>query len=221
MRNRPLAILFDMDGVVTHTMPFHYRCWKRIFEEEGLSLRRVDIYAREGQKGINSIREIFALKGVRVSTRRATELLKKKEILFKRIARTQFVPGARTFIRDCKRRGLLTALVTGTSRHEMHRVLPEAILACFDVVVTGSDVREGKPAPEPYQKALSLLKVPVSRALVIENAPFGIRSARAAGIRCVALKTSLPESYLSEADLIVRDYQELRRALYGQTFPRK
>ena len=200
-----------MDGVITMSMPLHYRAWARVFAGIGIKVSRFEVYRREGQKGLDSVMEISAKYGKPVTTAVAKELLLKKELFFKKIVHTRFVPGARRFIKQCHHRGLKTGLVTGTARHEVEKILPEALIKAFDVIVCGSDVRNGKPHPEPYLKALKALKIAGGEALVIENAPFGITSAVKAGVRCVAIETSLPRRYLKEADHVVRNYTELKK----------
>lgn len=113
------------------------------------------------------------------------------------------------FIKKYHARGFKLALVTGTSRHEAKKLLPKELWDCFDVTVCGSDVQNGKPHPEPYLKALTKLKVLPKEALVFENAPFGIRSAKAAGLSCIALETSLPASYLTGADAVFSSFKEI------------
>jgi beta-phosphoglucomutase len=85
----------------------------------------------------------------------------------------------------------------------------------LDCVITADDVEHGKPDPEPYWRAIQKLHVAPSEALVIENAPLGIRSAKSAGAAVVAITTTLAPHYLREADFIVHDFAELRRRLPG------
>ncbi len=203
------AIIFDMDGVITMTMPYHFRAWRKVFADAGINVSEFDIYSREGQKGIQSVIEIFKEHNKSITPAKARELLNQKESLFKTIKKTPFVAGARGFIKKYHHKGIKIALVTGTARHEIDKILPEELISCFNVIVSGSDVRNGKPHPEPYQKALKALKISRGEALVIENAPFGITSAVAAGIKCIAIETSLPKQYLKEANHIVHSYPEL------------
>jgi beta-phosphoglucomutase len=207
------AIIFDMDGVITMTMPSHYRAWARVFSDEGIRVSKFEVYAREGQKGLNSVLEIFAEHGKTITLKRAKELLEKKEFLFKSNASVRFVPGARSFIKEYHRKGIKLALVTGTARHEVAKILPKDLRNCFDVLISGSDVKHGKPHPEPYLKAIKKLKISKGEALVVENAPFGITSAVQAGLFCVAIETSLPRAYLKDADEIIHDYQGLRKII--------
>ncbi len=215
MAKKIKAVIFDMDGVITNTMPYHYQVWKGIFHSEGIPVSKYEVYSREGQKGLHSVLEIFTKYGKTISLKRAKDLLAKKEILFKRIVRTRFIPGSRSLIKKCQNQGFLLALVTGTSRHELDEILPKGLRNLFHVIISGCDVKHGKPHPEPYQKALKALRIRPQEAIVIENAPFGITSARKAGISCIALKTSLPASYLKEANKIVSDYPQLERYFRG------
>jgi len=207
------AIIFDMDGVITHTMPDHFRAWSQVLKNIGLSVSRHDIYKREGQRGITSIQELFRENGKTLSKQTAADLLRKKEVLFKKIVRRRFVPGSRLFIQALNRERIRLGLVTGTSRDEMLRILPKNLRNCFDIIVTGNDTVSGKPHPAPYRRVLKKLRIPPDQTVVIENAPLGIRSAKAAGCRCLALSTSLPKQYLGEADHIFDSFQTLRRRI--------
>ena len=202
-----------MDGVITNSMPDHFRAWKKVLANEGVHVSHFDIYCREGQRGINSIEELFAEKKKPYTLQKARELLQKKEHLFKKIVKRRFIPGTRSFLKFLHNDQYRLALVTGTSRHELHQVLPDHLYDLFDVVVTGNDVQNGKPHPEPYLRAIRKLKIKPSEAVVVENAPFGIRSAKAAGLTCLAIATSLTKKHLGEADHVFTGIDELRRKI--------
>lgn len=209
MRLTVKSVIFDMDGVITHTMPWHFKSWRETFAEHGVFVSKHDIYCREGQKGITSVQEIFSLHQRPFVLEEAQRILLKKEELFKRTVRQRFIRGARRFLKGLHREGFRLALVTGTSRHELHTILPRHLYDLFEVVVCGTDVTHGKPHPQPYETALKQLQISPDEAVVIENAPFGILSAKAAGLRCIALETSLPREYLAKADLTCRSYRHL------------
>ena len=207
------AVIFDMDGVITNTMPDHFLAWQEILKEEGIPVSKYDIYSREGQKGIVSLRGFFDDKGLPWSEERAHVLLEKKEEYFKRIVRNRLIPEAEDFIRGLSERGFRLSLVTGTAQHELKRIMPEHLLNLFEVVVTGTDVQLGKPDPEPFLLALEKLTVEPSAACVIENAPFGIQSAKGAGLKCIALETSLPADYLKEADYVFGSIEDIQNKM--------
>lgn len=201
-----------MDGVITNTMPYHFNAWLEVFTKAGIEVNCYDIYEREGQAGLATIFEIFGRHNRKISAEEARRLLLKKERLFKKSVRIKFIKGSRPFVRRLKKRKFLLGLVTGTSRHEMEKILPKSFRGIFDVMVTGDEVNNGKPDPEPFLKAFSELEIKPKDALVIENAPFGIDSARRAGAFCVALETSLPRRYLRDADLILKSFADLENA---------
>ena len=203
------AVILDMDGVITNTMPDHFRSWKVILNKIGIPVTHYDVYCREGQRGIHSVRELTAQYGKQIDDRQAHRILKEKEVYFKRIARLRFIVGARTFLRQLHKNNFRLALVTGTSHHEMCRILPASLRRLFSVIVTGSDVKHGKPHPEPYLQSLKKLCLKAGEAVVIENAPFGIQSAKRAGLRCLALETSLPRKYLKKADAVFGSIKDL------------
>lgn len=207
------AVIFDMDGVITNTMPYHFDAWLAVFKSVGISVDCYDIYLREGQDGFTSVKEIYRQHGRRFNRKEALRLLAQKEELFKRIVRIKFVKGARPFLRRLKRQGLKLGLVTGTSRQETERILRRELLGLFEATVTGDDVREGKPSPEPFLKALRRLRIAAGEALVIENSPFGITAAKRAGLSCIAMETSLPRRYLKGAGMIIKSYDELLNKL--------
>jgi len=209
MKFQVSSLIFDMDGVITDTMPYHFRAWRSVFLSQGINPSHEDIYKREGQKGIDSVRELFTEKGIFYTEKIAKNLLLQKETLFKRIFKRKFIAGSRAFIKKFYAQGFKLALVTGTSRHEAQKLLPKELWDCFDVTVCGSDVQSGKPHPEPYLKALAKLKIRSKEAVVFENAPFGIRSAKAAGLFCLGLETSLPASYLIGADAIFPSFKAI------------
>ncbi len=205
------AILFDMDGVITDTMPYHFRAWRKAFEHAGFAVSQREVFLREGQSGRRTVREIFCERKIPFSSRVADEILKDKERIFKTIVRKRFVRGSRSFLRRLRAQGMKLALVTGTSRHEAREILPESLYRLFCVTITSDEVRVGKPDPEPYLLALEKLGLRPTDAVVIENAPFGITSAKRAGLRCIALTTSLPKAYLKDADLTFASFAGLNR----------
>lgn len=213
-RIKTKAVIFDMDGVITNTMPDHFEAWRVVLLERGIKVTHLDIYRREGQRGITSVKEIFAEYGHPFNQADAERILKQKEELFKKNVNIKFITGTRTLLRDLKKSGFTLAIVTGTARHELHRILPDDIYNLFTVIVTGDDVVHGKPAPDPYLLALKKLAVAADDGVVIENAPFGIASAKAAKLRCLAIATSLSSGYLKEADHVFSSIKQLREKIY-------
>ena len=212
---KPKAVLFDLDGVLIDTMPLHARAWQAAFRRVGRSVDRALIYACEGEPGHLTVQRLLknAPNG-HLPADSAKKILRDKEALFAASARAITVkPGWQRSLRWLQSR-LPLALVTGTSRREVDRVVPKETLARFTVIITGDAVRRGKPHPEPYLTACRRLGVRPRDAIVIENAPYGIESARSAGAGYIlALASSLPSSYLQAADEICLTPSALRKRL--------
>jgi beta-phosphoglucomutase len=205
------AVLFDMDGVITDTMPYHFRAWKKVMKDAGIDVTECEVYLREGQPGRRTIEDLFAERGRTFDPGLAGRIIRDKEKLFKKIVRRRFVRGARRLVGRLINKGLALALVTGTARHEAKKILPAALWRSFSVTVTGDEVKHGKPDPEPFLLALKRLGVKPREAVVIENAPFGIQAAKRAGLKCIALETSLPKTHLKSADMVFSSYREFER----------
>lgn len=116
------------------------------------------------------------------------------------------IPG---LLEGLRHRGVASALVTGASRERIEHSLPALVRDHMQTIVTSSEVTHTKPHPEPYLTALAALAADPGTAVVVENAPLGIASAQAAGLRCVAVTTTLPASELAGAKPVFRDHREL------------
>ena len=81
--------------------------------------------------------------------------------------------------------------------------------------MTADDIKRGKPDPPPFQRAMQALRTEPKACVVIENAPFGIQSARAAGCSVIAICSTLSREDLSEAHYLVNDHHELESLLFG------
>jgi sugar-phosphatase len=118
------------------------------------------------------------------------------------------VPGFLLALRD---RGHVLALVTSSTLREAKAVIAFLdVNGVFAAVVTAEDVRVGKPDPEPYLVGAKRLGVEPGLCVVIEDAPSGVKSALAAGMRCAAVASTHDPSQLEDADIVVRSVKELR-----------
>jgi HAD superfamily hydrolase (TIGR01509 family) len=126
------------------------------------------------------------------------------------------VPGIEPLLYDLRGRGYLLGLVTGSARSVVDESLvPTGVASFFEVIVAGDEVAAGKPDPEPYHTAAARLGIPPDQCLAVENAPLGIASAKASGMGCVALQTTLPAEQLSAADRVFPNVQAMRAWLFA------
>lgn len=204
------AVLFDMDGVVIDSMGEHARAWIKAAEHYGILVTEEEVFKREGEQGIITARDFLSkLEGARPTKKTIQEFLRMKEEIFKNSSRIRPFSGIERILDELKSKGFLLGLVTGTSLGEIDRVLPKKIAAKFDTIVAGDSVKRGKPYPDPYLLACANLGVNPKNAVAIENAPYGIISAKSAGVFCIAITTYLSPTELNGADIIINSHDEI------------
>jgi beta-phosphoglucomutase len=208
------ALVFDMDGVVVDSMPTHLVTWQQTLAPLGIEPSADDLYPLEGMPTEQTAQRLTEqLAGQACSETEAQELAATKRGLFRALFNPTFVPGIVPLLYDLHGRGYRIGLVTGSARSVVDETLkPAGILDLFDTIISGDEVSHGKPDPEPFGRAAKNLGLRPSMCLVVENAPLGIQSARAAGMPCVALETTLPSAVLSDAgaDHVFSDGHVLR-----------
>lgn len=203
------AVLFDFDGVIGDTMSWHLRAWKEVLATVGITLVPEMVLKNEGRPAGEIAKIIAEAVGVPMTREQAEEIARRKNERFRELHRATAARGSVELVKELKSRRVKVALVTGTERANVHAVLPAELVAMFDAIVAAGDAHRGKPHPDPYLLAARRVGVDPVHCLVVENAPSGIRAAREAGMKCVALRTTLPDQYLQGADLIVDDLPAL------------
>jgi len=204
------AVLFDMDGTVADTMPYHFISWFEVLGRYGVRAAPMFIFETEGLKWDKIIKRAFRQSGGNLLPRQTVKkIIEKREQIFNRYFKRSIFAGMPEFIKSLKNKSVLVGLVTGSSLKEVKNILPEDIYELFDIIIAGDMVKRGKPYPEPYLTAAKNLKISPEMCAVIENSPLGIKAAKAAKMYCCGVSTSLPKALLSEADIIFDSHQDL------------
>ena len=204
------AVIFDMDGVLVDSEPLTIRAYVQAASEFGVQLDPQEFVRRVVIEGM-LIQSLFKLRGGDPAD--WDDVFRRKTEIYRAFVQDelQMMPGARELLANLKARTIPCALATSASRVTMNLVFEAYNLApYFRATVTLEDVANQKPSPEAFLKAAALLNVPPDRCVVIEDAPKGIAAAKAAGMVCVAVPTSLSCSDdLSPAHLIVESLEEI------------
>lgn len=184
--------LIDMDGVIYDSMKYHARAWKRLMDEIDVPCEPEDIYLYEGMTGPAVINLLYnRAYGHGVSDEKADELYALKTKYFREIGNNDPMPGTDRMLKALERAGIRRILVTGSSQASLIENINNDYPGAFKAGdrVTAKDVVNGKPNPEPYLKGLAIAGVSAEQAIVIENAPLGVRAGKAAGVFTVAVTT--------------------------------
>jgi len=218
------ALVLDFDGVIADTEPIHFRAFQAVLAEAGYALGAEDYVARYlGFDDAAAFGAVAADQGHPLEEARIAELVARKSRLMDRALADSDVlfAGAADAVRTLSS-ALPLAIASGALRSEITVVLERAGLGrSFRVIVAAGETRAGKPAPDPYRKAVALLGVPPGRAVAVEDSRWGLESAHAAGLRAIAVTTSYPASALSQADLIVPGLASVTLERLARITPRR
>jgi HAD superfamily hydrolase (TIGR01509 family) len=178
-------------------MPFHVAAWEDALGRYGISAGSAELYELEGIPTADVVDLLAERHNPGLSAAARAEITSRKRRRYAEIFVPRPLPGARQLVELLDRLGYRLSLVTGTVRSSGEQALDQlGVRDLFAVIVSADDVSAGKPAPEPYLRALRALGVAPANCLVIENAPPGIAAAHAAGLRCVVVATYLPAATL-------------------------
>ena len=198
---RPKAVLFDMDGVLYDSMPNHAVAWQQSMAHFGIRMTAQDAYATEGARGVDTIRMMVRKQqGREISEQEAQVMYDEKTRLFHQMPAPPVMPGIPELMAQMNDCGLQIGVVTGSGQ----RPLIDRLLRDFGTylderhITTAYDVKRGKPNPDPYLMGLEKAGgLKPFEALVVENAPLGVRAGVAARIFTIAVNTGpLPAELL-------------------------
>jgi beta-phosphoglucomutase len=215
------AVIFDFNGIIVDDEPIHFQLFQRVLGEEGITLTEEAYYAR--YLGFDDRGAFMA--GFRDSERSLTdqklaELVDRKAAYYQQAIHDHVVifPGVKTLVYNLAP-SVPLAVASGALRNEIATILKTAgLLNYFQAIVSAEDVEQGKPEPEIFLKVLAKLNSGLSQRIeptdcvVIEDSKEGIRGARRAGMKCLAVTNSHPAELLGEAPAVVA-------SLEGVTLP--
>jgi HAD superfamily hydrolase (TIGR01509 family) len=211
------AVVFDFDGVLADTEPLHLAAAQAALASRGATLTREEYYDRYlGFDDEGMFRAFGERSGWTLAAEDVIGLVAEKARWFERaLAQSDVLyPGAAGCVRRLA--GLPLAIASGALRPEIEAVLARSGLRNrFAAIVASGDTPRSKPAPDPYARAVELLAQPASRCVAIEDSRWGIQSARAAGLRCIAVTHTYPAAELGSADAIVSSLDDISRETLG------
>jgi beta-phosphoglucomutase len=218
------ALIFDFNGIIVDDEPIHFELFKQVLAEEGIKLTEADYYARYlGFDDRGAFTAAYREHGRSLDEKSLARLIDRKTIYYQSEIRSKvrIFPGVEKLVTTLVP-VLPLAVASGALRQEIETILSAAgLLKHFAVIISAEDVDHGKPEPEIFLKALARLNAqvedghPIDAAdcLVIEDSKEGIRGARRAGMKCLAVSNSHPTELLQEANAVVRSLEEVDLAL--------
>lgn len=212
----PKAVLFDMDGVLYDSMPNHAYSWHKSMAALGITMPPEDAYKYEGMRGVETIKLMARQQwGRELTDEEAQKMYGEKARVFSECPTAKVMDGVQDLQRMMKADGMKIVVVTGSGQ----RSLLDKLVSDFDglvspeLIVSSFDVSRGKPDPEPYLKGMEKAGVKPWEAIVVENAPLGVRAGVAADVFTIAVNTGpLPDNMLADegAAIVFRRMADFR-----------
>ena len=181
------AVIFDLDGTLIDSEPLYLEADQKIFRPLGII---VEAEHKKPYTGLSSHCFLADIKKQYDLTLSVEELLARKNAAYMELAkeRTYVFPEMRTFVSLLKEHGYPLAVASGSSKEVIDAVLTAAdLLKYFDVTLSSSQVKNGKPAPDVFLEAARLLQVPPQSCLVMEDSRYGVEAAKKAHMSCIAI----------------------------------
>ena len=181
------AVIFDLDGTLVDSEPLYLEADQKIFRPLGII---VEAEHKKPYTGLSSHCFLADIKKQYDLSISVEELLTRKNAAYMELAqeRTHVFPEMRTFVSLLKEHGYPLAVASGSSKEVIDAVLEAAdLLTYFDVTLSSSQVKKGKPAPDVFLEAARLLNTPPQACLVMEDSRYGVEAAKNAQMSCIAI----------------------------------
>ena len=190
---RPKVVLFDMDGVLYDSMPNHAIAWQESMAKFGIFMTSDDAYATEGARGVDTIRQMVLQQQHReIDEEEAQRMYDLKSKTFHSLPEAPIMPGVLSLMAQIHASGIACGVVTGSGQRPLIARILKDFGAYVDEahITTAYDVTRGKPNPDPYLMGLKKAgNLEPWEAIVVENAPLGVRAGARARIFTIAVNT--------------------------------
>jgi beta-phosphoglucomutase family hydrolase len=203
------AVIWDLDGVIADTAEYHYRAWRDVFKERGVAYHKADFMPYFGRRHDTIIKAVLG----DLPPEELDAINEEKQKKFRSFVAQDIraMPGAVALVKSLHEHGIKQAIASSAVPENIDIIIRRlGINDCFQAIVHGMEVKEGKPSPQIFLLASKKLKVRPGHCIVIEDAIAGVAAARRAGMKCVAVTNSHSKQALKGADLIIGTLEEIR-----------
>jgi beta-phosphoglucomutase-like phosphatase (HAD superfamily) len=207
------AVIFDFDNILVDSEPYHYKAYNIVFSKRGHTLDRDEYWLEWTSKGGGAEGEI-ARHNLLMDP---DDIRSEKDPIYSEFCRTSITmfPDAKEIVEAFHRAGYTLSIASGSYERDIRTIIVKnGIESYFSAVVGKDGIQRTKPHPETFLKACSLIEIPPSDCLAIEDAEKGVRAAKEAGMDVIVIETELTRGFdFSGTDLVLPDLGGLRAAL--------
>jgi HAD superfamily hydrolase (TIGR01509 family) len=215
IKEKPQALIWDMDGVLVATSDLHYQTWAEIYQaytEDSQALSRSKFDDLFGMRNADTVPHLFGQK--QATPEFVAKVSDAKEALFRQKLKGELtpLPGVLPWLAYWQAAGVKQALASSAPSLNIDAILDGLqIRSYFNVIVSGESdsIARSKPAPDVFLEAARQLQVTPASCLVLEDAVVGVQAAKSGGMYCLAVTTTHSRSDLAAADLVVDSLADL------------
>jgi beta-phosphoglucomutase len=203
------AVIFDLDGVIVSTDEYHFQAWQRLAREEEIPFTEKDNEQLKGVSRMESLEIILKQSQKSYTAEAKVDMAERKNSyyrdLLKNLSPSHILPGVLHFLKSLERQGIRVAI--GSSSKNAVPILHKlGLIQSFEAVADGTNIKKSKPDPEVFLLAASLLSIPPTNCLVVEDAEAGVDAGLAAGMKVLAVGSA---SSLEKATFRAKDLSHI------------
>ena len=211
------GIIFDMDGTIVDSLPYHYKAWKIFFNEN-----KVENFSEKlkDYKGGGTLDLMTAVYGDKYSRKELKIMTDDKEIIFREIYKNNVVPiaGFMEMFELIKSKKILVGIASNAIRKNVKMILSELkIYEEFDSIICGDEVRKGKPDPEMFNETVDRFNLKKEKCLIFEDSVEGVTAAANSKVGVIGITSSTSKKVLSNkgCKITIDNYLNFDMSIYG------
>lgn len=204
------VFIFDLDGLLINTSPYHYKAWKKITPRFGFEFTESFNEELKGFNRLQSLDKILAKANIKLTETEKHNLSEEKNELYlsliQNMNESDLMPGAEEFIKEAVRIKIPLAIGSG-SKNAMTLLNKTGLIKYFNLIIDGNMISKPKPDPEIFLSIAQKLNIPIKRCIVFEDSASGITAAKKAGMYVVGIGDA---AHLEDADLVFNSFKNVR-----------
>ena len=206
------GIIFDMDGTIVDSLPYHYEAWKIFFNENKVENFSEKLNEYKGGGTLDLMRTVY---GNQYSKKELKKMSEDKEKIFRKIYKGEIkqILGFKKFLDELKSKDIMIGLASNAIRKNVSMIINELeIYDYFDSIICGDEVINGKPNPEMFNETIDRFNISKDECLIFEDSLEGVLAAKNSGVKVIGITSSSSNKVLKDAGCVmsISDYLDFK-----------
>ena len=206
------GIIFDMDGTIVDSLPYHYEAWKIFFNENKVENFSEKLNEYKGGGTLDLMRTVY---GNQYSKKELKKMSEDKEKIFRKIYKGEIkqILGFKKFLDELKSKDIMVGLASNAIRKNVSMIINELeIYDYFDSIICGDEVINGKPNPEMFNETIDRFNISKDECLIFEDSLEGVLAAKNSGVKVIGITSSSSNKVLKDAGCVmsISDYLDFK-----------